>query len=83
MRRLIEVLAFMLLALAAAAPFADRGFHHDALDEPGPVTDLQEVDLAARTAVGQPSLERDALPGVGRDVFDVRHTAVVVALTLR
>ena len=51
---------------------ADRLLRHHALDEAGAVAQLQEVDLPARAAVVQPAAQRDGLPFVLRDVFDVR-----------
>src|SRR4249920_3718354 len=50
---------------------ADRGLGHDRLDEPGAVAEDQEMDLAARTAVMQPPLDRDLLADVRADVFDI------------
>ena len=50
---------------------ADRGLRHHGLDEAGAVADLQKVDLAARSAVGQPAFDGDGLAVVLGDVFDV------------
>ena len=38
---------------------ADGGLRHDGLDEPGSVAHLQKVNLAARSAVGEPAPDRD------------------------
>ena len=51
---------------------------HDALDEPGAVTQREEVDLAARAAVVQPSFDGDLFAFVLADVFyiDVSHRSI-------
>src|SRR5262249_16515995 len=50
---------------------AHRLLRHDALDEAGAVAQRQEVDLAARPLVVQPSAQADGLALVPCDVFDV------------
>src|SRR5690606_20806944 len=54
-------------------PVADGGPRHDALDEPGAVADLQEVNLPARAAVGEPAAQRHAPAVVSGDFFDAGH----------
>ena len=44
--------------------------HHD-LEKAGPVTDHEEMNLAARSAVVQPALDGDRLAGVLADLLDV------------
>ena len=50
---------------------ADGGLRHDGLDEARAVTELQEVQLAARASVRQPAFDRDVLAVVLSDVLDV------------
>ena len=55
---------------------ANGGFRHDRLDEAGPVADDQEMNLAARSAVVQPSLDDDFFALVAADIFYIDvHTS--------
>jgi hypothetical protein len=49
----------------------DRRLRHDRLNEAGAVAHDEKMDLAAGTAIVQPSLQRDVLAFVRPDVFDV------------
>src|SRR5215468_7987306 len=57
---------------------ADCRLRHHALNEPGAVAENQEVDLAARAAIVQPSLDGDLFALVLPDVFyvDVSHRSI-------
>src|SRR4030095_6847341 len=57
--------------------FANGLLRHDALDESASVPYGQEVDLSTRTAVVQPSAQRDGLAFVFRDVIDARNHELV------
>jgi hypothetical protein len=50
---------------------ADRGLRHHGLDEARAVAHGQKMNLPARAAVVQPSLEGDLFAFVRADVFDV------------
>src|SRR5262249_16918578 len=57
---------------------ADRSLRHHALNEPGAVAQDQKVNLAARPAVVQPSLDGDLFAFVAADILyiDVSHRSI-------